>query len=800
MNPLSQSIGSYISHIEEPDGLYIHAENADVRIRIWSQNIIQIHISIDEEADSFSYAVTGNPEPVNFKISESFSLLEVKTPALSLKISKKRVRFAFYNRKGQLINEDDPAFGTSWIGNEMTTYKSLQEGERFIGLGEKSKNLDKRGEAFVNWNTDAFAYNASTDPMYVSTPFYIGIHHKIPYGIFLDNSYKSTFNFGASNHRFASFSVESGDMNYFFIHHDNIADIVRSYSILTGAMPLPPKWSLGYQQCRYSYYPDLEVMEIGRTFREKEIPCDVIYLDIHYMEDYKLFTWDKNRFPDPKGMISKLNRDGFKVVVIIDPGVKIEEGYDVYKSGLQNEVFVKYPDGTNYSASVWPGECHFPDFTHPKVRSWWADQMKELSDVGLTGFWNDMNEPASWGQSTPDLIEFNYEGHTTTHKKARNVYGFLMAKATYEGTRLYKKKQRPFVLSRAGYSGVQRYAAIWTGDNTASDESMMLGVRLVYNLGLAGIPFSGFDVGGFLGESSMQLYQRWIAIGAFTPFFRGHTMINSKRSEPWSYGEETEEISRNYISLRYRLLPYLYSLFYKASIDGSPINTPMVYEHIDDDRVFDNQYQNQFYHGPSFLVCPVESDKVLKKIYLPKGVWYDLYNDKKYTGSNEYVIEAPYHRLPVFVRSSSIVVMQSIVQSTSEKTDETLVVHIYNGRSKNNFIYYEDDGESYLYENGEYFRRTIDFDPTAKKIELSDVKGKWVSNFKTIRTYFHGFRSMRSVTVNGKKVKCKYEKYRFVKPISNFDPYYRGEDMTLHIDELPFIEFKNLKKAIELRY
>ncbi|NNC94131.1 MAG: glycoside hydrolase family 31 protein [Chitinophagales bacterium] len=800
MSQLSQSIGRCISHVIEPDGLYLHAENADVRIRVWSANIIQIHISIQEEAESFSYAVDGKPAKTKFKIEESKGEFQLSTSEIILRIKKSRIRFSFFDKRNNILNSDDPAFGTSWINSELTTYKSLQEGERFVGLGEKAKNLDRRGEAFVNWNTDAFGYGSWTDPLYASTPFFIGLHNDRCYGIFLNNSHRSKFNFGASNHRFASFSVDGGDMNYFFIHHKKVEDIVKSYVSLTGTMPLPPKWSLGYQQCRYSYYPQEEVEEIAATFREKQIPCDVIYFDIHYMYKYMLFTWDKERFPEPSKLIARLKKMGFKVVVIVDPGIKIDENYEVYQNGILKDVFVKYPDGSNYSANVWPGKCNFPDFTKAEVREWWQEELKVLADCGLEGFWNDMNEPSSWGQDTPDNIEFNYEGHPTTHKKARNVYGMQMARATYDGARKHLKNKRPFILSRSGFSGVQRYAAIWTGDNTASDESMMLGARIVSNLGLAGIPFAGFDVGGFLGDASSGLYQRWIALGAFSPFFRGHTMINSKRSEPWSYGEETEEIARNYISLRYRMMPYIYSIFYRASCDGTPIARSLVLDYSFDEMIYRHEFQDQYMFGPSLMICPTESGKQFRKIYLPKGQWFDLYNDKKFSGGKEHVIELASHRFPVYVRSSAIIPMQSQTQSLAEHPDPTLCIHVYNGRNSNSFELYEDDGGSYGYQKKDYAKKTITLDPSKRTLQFSRTEGSFKSEFDKYRIYFHGFSKIRSLRLNGKILKQQKEEYRFIEAVSNFDPFYRHVDESIRIEELSYVEFKNLKREVELKF
>ncbi|RYY14754.1 MAG: hypothetical protein EOO04_29725, partial [Chitinophagaceae bacterium] len=415
--------------------------------------------------------------------------------------------------------------------------KKMQDDEHFVGLGEKTGNIDRKGSGFTNWNSDKYGYTIAEDPLYTTIPFYIGIHHGLNYGLFLDNTFQSDFNFGASNNRFSSFGARGGELNYYFIYHRRLADIINSYTYLTGKMPMPPLWSLGYQQNRYSYYPESEVMRIANTLREKRIPADGITLDIHYMDAYKLFTWNKDRFPDPLRMNTALNKIGFKTTVIVDPGIKVEKGAGAYERGIKDNVYLKYPDGQPYTGQVWPGWCNFPDFTSAKGRSWWHNEVKFFAESGVSGIWNDMNEIATWGQKMPDNVLFNYDGKNASHLGAHNVYGLQMARASYEGARK-QFKERPFILTRSGYSGLQRYSALWTGDNRAEEDHMIAGVRLMTSLGLSGVAFSGMDIGGFTGGATTSLYTKWIQLGAFTPYYRNHTALNSKAAEPWTFGED----------------------------------------------------------------------------------------------------------------------------------------------------------------------------------------------------------------------------------------------------------------------
>ena len=638
----------------------------------------------------------------------------------------------------------------------------MQPGERFIGLGEKTGNLDRKGNGYTNWNTDAFGYRTDQDPIYSTIPFYIGIHHNLNYGIFLDNTFQSDFNFGASNNRFSSFGARGGEMNYYFIYHTHIADIIKSYTWLTGRMKLPPLWSLGYQQNRYSYYPETEVFRIANTLREKKIPADGITLDIHYMDHYKVFTWDKDRFPNPRQMNDKLAAMGFKLTVIVDPGVKVEKGYGTYERGVAQNVFAKYPDSTNYTGEVWPGWCHFPDFTNPKTRTWWGTELKKYADDGISGIWNDMNEIASWGQKMPDNIIFDYDGRKASHLQTHDVYGMQMARASYEGAKVAFGK-RPFVLTRAGYAGLQRYTAIWTGDNRAEDSHMLLGVRLLNSLGLSGVAFTGMDIGGFTGNGTPSLFARWVQIGAFNPYFRNHTAVNTKSAEPWTFGEEVLEISRNYINLRYKLLPYLYSNFYEATQTGLPLMRSLAIDYTFDEHVYQEQFQNQYQFGPAFMIAPFEGDAKYGKIYFPAGKWYNLYNGEVQNGGEQKIIQLSMHQLPVYVKAGSIIPMQSLVQSTSQKPTDTLIVNVYHGDKPNQFVYYEDDGESYAYENGAYYKRAISFDPAHRGISFGKVEGTAASKFNHVKVVLHGF-------VDVKKGSWSDDFSSYLTPISKFDP------------------------------
>jgi alpha-glucosidase len=788
------NIGNLQFHQVTETGLEGRTEIAQFRVTFYTAGIVRVHLLFGDMPDTNPYGVIATPERVSFETQESADNIRLITGQLIVEIHRAPFRVAFYSLDGTLLSREDSGLGISAQGDQLTIYRELQEGERFIGLGEKTGPLDRRGRGYQNWNTDAFAYGVDADPLYSSIPFFIGVHSRKAYGFFLDNSYKSHFNFGASNNRFSSISVDGGDLDYYFIHEESVGSIISAYTHLTGRMDLPPIWSIGYQQCRYSYYPQKEVEQLADKFRTLDIPADVIVLDIHYMHEYKIFTWDGHKFPDPMSLIKYLKSKGFEVVLICDPGIKEEAGYVPYETGKARNVFLKYPDGTEYTGEVWPGWCHFPDFTKEEARSWWFENLKSYTDLGIKGFWNDMNEIATWGQMLPDNIMFNLEGEEVTSRKGRNVYGMQMARSSYEGARK-SQPERPFILTRAAYAGIQRYSAMWTGDNVANDEHMLLGVRLVNSLGLSGVPFVGYDVGGFAGNGNARLFARWIQVGSFSPFFRGHSMINSHDSEPWSYGEHVEEISRNYIKLRYKLMPYLYAAFREASQTGLPVCRSLAIEWPHEAQVYQSPYDNQYLFGRSILVAPVESHKDLTKVYLPEGEWYELFKGTQYKGHQVIVAECGMEQLPVFVRASAILPFYPETKDHTRQRGDLLEIHVYKGHGENTFTYYEDDGVSYAYQAGEFFEQVIKYQPVQGQLVFEEPRGQMASQMKTVKVVLHGFDT-NTVKLDGHTVELVKGNYRFVEPISNFDPIVKPNTNHLMNENISYFTFAQTSRRV----
>jgi alpha-glucosidase len=746
-------------------------------ISVYNAHTIRIQIAKNQTVDNFSYALQNNaiPDFKDFSIVEKGKQIIISTASLQVEIEKEPfLRLTFKDIQGNILSEDMPGKGMATVfdGHKVTTYRKLQTGERFVGMGESLGNLDRANSIVTTWNTDNYKYDDPRVPMYISIPFFMGVTQNKVYGIYYDNSFKGTFNFGTSNTRFSSVSFEGGEMDYFFMHDVSMAKILTHYTALTGRMPLPPKWSIGYHQSRCSYYPEEQVNFIAETFRNKKIPLDCIVLDADYLQDYEPFRINLRRFPEMKAMAKRLQEKGIELTASVNPGIKIDSSYEAYHDGLKSNIFLRYQDGELYKTEIYPNMNHYVDFTSPKGRNWWIDQMKIYQDLGINGYWNDMNEPAINGQAMPDNIVFDFEGRKSYQPEAHNLYGFLMARSSFESFKKYGGNKRPFVMTRSAFAGVQRYATVWSGDNQAKDEHILLGSLLNNTLGLSGIPFVGPDLGGYIGDGNKDLYKRWVEMGVFSPFLRNHREQFAAANEPWAYGEEAEAISKTYISFRYKLLPYLYAKFYETSQTGIPIARSLCLDNPFEANVYNFNYQHQFLFGDALLIAPLTSKEKTKAVYFPAGKWYNIYTDEIITGGKEITKEYPIYNLPLYVKESSIVPMQSLTQSTKQMPSDTLFVHIYAGEKENIFTYYEDDGSTMNYQKGNFYRRNITFDPIKKQIRFDKSVGDFVSHFQKMKIILHGFNNNLNLSINQKAISSNVETIKLIDPIGDLEDVY----------------------------
>ncbi|WP_407430336.1 glycoside hydrolase family 31 protein [Arcticibacter sp.] len=690
------------------NSFYFTDGESTVEVMVLSDEIIRVRMAPQGTfLEDFSYAV---PKLVNtatvFSFSETDEDYRVETNTVSCIITKKHFLISFADNQQNIINEDLSAMhweeNVDFGGYYVYCTKKGHPGEGYFGLGDKPTTFNMRGRRFQNWNTDTYSFSRDQDPLYRSIPFYIGLKDTTAYGIFFDNSYRTYFDFGQEDQDKTSFWAEGGELLYYYIHGPHMMDVVKRYHTLTGTHPMPPQWALGYQQCRWSYYPESKVKKLAQTFRDKKIPCDALYLDIDYMDGYRCFTWNKKYFPDPKKMVKELSDDGFKTVVIIDPGIKVDENYWVYKEGKDNKYFCRRSDDYFMEGHVWPGRCQFPDFTNPEVREWWGGLFKGLVDTGVAGIWNDMNEPAVFGSGTfPDDVRHQYDGHRGSHRKAHNVYGMQMVRATYDGLKKLYKNKRPLTITRAGYAGVQRYSSVWTGDNLASWDHLKLALLQCMRLSLSGVSFCGTDIGGFTGEPDGELFTRWIQLGVFTPFMRAHSAGDTREREPWSYGEEFEAINRKFIELRYKLMPYIYSTFWEHHKYGFPILRPVVM--LEQDKMENRAREEEFTFGDKILISPIlHPGQTSKTVYLPEGKWYNYWTYETYEGGAEHTAHAALDSMPIFVKAGSVIPEWPVMQYVGEVDLEEIKFQIYHSPYEVNSFYYEDHGDTFAYEQEIY--------------------------------------------------------------------------------------------------
>jgi alpha-glucosidase len=568
----------------------------------------------------------------------------------------------------------------------------IQPGTSLYGTGEVMGPLLRNGSVIECWNTDAYGYGTTTKSLYQSHPWVLAVRPDgSAFGVLADTTYRCRIDLTQN----IEFAAEGPGYPVIIIDADSPQAVMQKLAKLIGTIPLPPKWALGYNQCRYSYYPASRVLEVAKGFRDRNIPCDVIWMDIDYMNGYRIFTFDPNGFPDPKGVNADLHKLGFKSIWMIDPGVKAEKGYFVYDQGVAGNYFVKKADGSEFNGEVWPGMCAFPDFTNPKACTWWGGLYKDFMALGVDGVWNDMCEPAVFNVASKTMPTDNLHvgGNglpAGTHAMYHNAYGMLMVKASREGILKANPDKRPFVLVRANYIGGQRYAATWTGDNTASWEHMELSVPMVLNLGLSGQPFSGPDIGGFIGDGDGSLFARWMSVGALFPFSRGHTAKDTRNKEPWVFGKEVEDTCRTALERRYRLLPYLYTLFQDSSQTGLPVMRPVFFADPADLKL--RAEDDAFLLGSDLLVIPNLAKEGKRTCAQPQGIWRSI---------SLVADEASQPQLKI--RGGAIIPLGKVVQNTTENSLEQLALVIcLDDKGAAAGTLYEDAGDGFGYQKGDY--------------------------------------------------------------------------------------------------
>jgi alpha-glucosidase len=732
-----------------------------------------------------------------FAVQETETTVEIETQQIRVCVERQKCRIACFDKANRPFAQD-AEMSMGWRMGAVAGWKEIATDEHFYGFGERTGFLDKLSEIKTNWTADALDYDALTDEMYQAIPFFMALRHDsrpksshslagvppvvasgagnlptalppdVSYGIFFNTTFWSQFDIGVEQPGVWKMETRGGELDYYIIYGPEPAQILRTYTQLTGRMPLPPKWALGYHQCRWSYESETVVRELAREFRQRRIPCDVIHLDIDYMRGYRVFTWSPQRFPNPEKLISDLAKDGFKTVTIIDPGVKYESeaDYHVFDQGIENDYFVRKADGELFHGYVWPDKAVFPDFLRCDVRTWWGDLHKNLTDIGVAGIWNDMNEPAIndrpfgdegekiWfpldapqgggveeggsGREGEGEKEFPVSSHTEVH----NLYGLMMAKACLEGLQRHRGSERSFVLTRSGYAGVQRWSSVWMGDNHSLWEHLEMSLPMLCNMGLSGVAFVGCDIGGFAGNATAELFARWMQVGMLYPLMRGHSAMTTARHEPWVFGDRTEKICREYINLRYQLLPYIYTLFWEAATTGAPILRPLLYHFPNDPKTY--TLYDQVLLGASLMAAPIYRPGVEhRSVYLPAGTWYDWWSGERYQGPIHILAHAPLEKMPLYVRGGAIVPMQPVMQYVDESPLDQLRLRVWCGNNK--YQFFEDDGHSTKYLEQLYSLTNISVSTGQNQtvVEIAPREGKWTPPLREVIVELVGVREQR---------------------------------------------------------
>lgn len=708
-----------------------------LRISVLAANLIRVRIAPKGDfLPKRSWDVTLDDEEwpsVPFQVSETAEKLEIKTEEISVFVQYDRATLECFDKSGTPFAADTE-LGTAWRTGATANWKRIEADEHFYGFGERTGFLDKRSEVKTNWTKDAFDYTSLTDEMYQAIPFFIALRPHLAYGIFFNTTFWSQFDIGAEKPGVLRMETRGTELDYYIIYGPEPAKILKTYTHLTGRMPLPPKWALGYHQCRWSYESEAIVRELAKEFRTRALPCDVIHLDIDYMRGYRVFTWSPKRFPDPVKLLQDLKAAGFKIVTIIDPGVKYEPeaDYQVFDRGAENDYFVRKADGELFHGYVWPDKALFPDFLRPDVRQWWGDLHKTLTDVGVAGIWNDMNEPAIASRPFGDDLEHIWfpldapqgpEGDRATHAETHNLYGLMMARACYEGLRRARPNERSFVLTRSGFAGVQKWSSVWMGDNQSLWEHLEMSLPMLCNMGLSGVAFVGCDIGGFAGNATAELFARWMQVGMLYPLMRGHSAMTTARHEPWVFGDRVEKICREYLELRYQLLPYFYTLFWEAATTGAPILRPLLYHFPQDAKTY--HLYDQVLLGPSLMAAPIYRPGVEHRtVYLPQGTWYDWWTGECYHGPTHILAHAPLEKMPLYVRGGGIIAIAPVKQYIEQEITDFLRIRIWPGSGE--WTLYEDDGHSFEYEKGLSATTTYHVYPQGEKmiVQVQARQGK----------------------------------------------------------------------------
>lgn len=666
--------------------------------------------------------------------------------------------------KALLASEPGRVFGVS--GQAWMMQFQYAPDMRFYGMGEKNMPLERSERHTKFWNTDVWAdfnmmqvIHASPDPAYLSIPYliikrgnnYAGILINNPYAVFMStNPHVRIAEQKEAEEQDTRFFIGAPDgrPELYFIVGPSLDELTRKLQRLVGTTPRPPLWSLGHQQCRWGYasYKDLD--QLDQAYTRYKIPNDGLWLDIDYMRGYRVFTWDDKHWSNVEKQIEKIQKRGQRVVPILDPGVKLDQQFDVYKSGKRAEVYCKNPAGTDFVGFVWPGTTVFPDFSLEQTRDWWSNwTSKAVAGIGIEGVWIDMNDPSTGLSENSEML---FDNGKLPHEAYHNQYAFGMAKATHQGLLKNRPNQRPFILTRSGFTSINRYAAAWTGDNFSNDHHMRSSIATTLNLALSGLPFNGPDVPGFGGDATGDLATAWYKLGFLFPVLRNHSGSEARFQEPWTFSPKVTRIIRHYIRLRYKLLPYLYNLFIRQELTGEAILRPLLYDFTDRKRLPLDKIDDQFMVGPAIMQAPhTESEPETREVILPDANWFDATTGRWIRGGQSVKAKPDDQTTPLYIRDGAIIPMRPGTP-TDNHTDLTdIELHIFlskDFKGKATCTYTADDGLSFDYQKDQI--STITFEVSRTRNGLKITAGRSSNDFGDFKVRFVIYEAAESLDLH----------------------------------------------------
>ncbi len=753
---------------DQASGLLAGLHGEQLRVDVVAADVVRVKISrggVFDEAPTFAVCVDPLASRTDFTTDYGDDVVRLRTSAMVVTLWLDPFRIDVHRLDGSVVvetasDDDGRYWAYATLNDAFTIRRRCRQEDAVYGLGEKTGRLNRRGRDFTLWNTDVLDPNSggkfaaetspgdprgdrtSTefDPYYVSIPFFYQQSYPAQTMVasFVDNGYRGSYEFSHPEEYRIHFA--GGQYTEYIFAGPDMTTMLERYTWLTGRTAPPPLWSLGYHQCRWFNYTQEAIEQLAARHRDNAIPCDGIWLDIEYMDGYRVFTWNTNSFPDVPGMLSRLSAQGFQVITIIDPGVKVDPGYWVFDQALERDVLCRTEGGDTYIGQVWPGNTAFPDFVTDEARTWWGELNAAHVRSGLAGIWNDMNEPAT-GNIEPDAMRFGRGKYS--HERYHNQYGLLMAMGTTAGLLDAMPDRRTFVLSRAGFAGIQRYAANWMGDNMSRWDHLWLSIPMGAGLGVSGQAFVGADIGGFAGSSNAELFLRWMQYGTLTPFCRNHSSIGNVDQYAWAWGKVIQDMVRDAIQLRYRLLPYLYAAFQQAAETGAPVQRPLVFDFQYDPTVRD--IDDEYLFGPDLLVAPVlEAGCTARQVYLPEGSWYDWHTDAQLPGNTFVHAVTQMDRIPIYARGGAVIPMwPEAPASTANYHPSTIELHLFvpAADGHRSSLLAEDDGLTFAASEGARYRTTFQLTRNGDQVSVqASVDGTGYPGFarERFRMVIHG--------------------------------------------------------------